>query len=300
MAGLGLLTAFLVLFTAAPAHAQLYAAVLPSARSVQVGQPAMAFATILNAGSSTAVGCSIAPATSVPATFSYQTTDPTTNVATGTPNAPVDIAPGGAQTFVFAFTPTVAFAAINVQLAFACVNGLSAPSVTGMNTFAVTATTGPVADMVEFAVTPTNDGVVRVNVGASAAFAVAISNFGGSSNPAGFNPFYSGVIVDTAAVSLPIQVTMCETNPATGACLAPPVAAPGPCGFSPLSVCPVFPVSPLPGESRTLGIFVTAGGAVAFDPAVNRIFVRHGYGSCGGFVCGFSPATFTSVAVTAQ
>src|SRR5262245_49460862 len=103
------LALWLLVLAASPAHAQLAAAVLPSARSVQIGQPATAFATIVNGGSSMATGCRISDPTTgrgtpVQAVFTYQTTDAKTNALVGTPNTPVDIPPGGAQAFVFAFT----------------------------------------------------------------------------------------------------------------------------------------------------------------------------------------------------
>src|SRR5262249_52821999 len=88
----------------------LQAAGLPLSRSVQVGATATAFATILNAGPGTASTCSIAPSTSVPASFAFQTTNSSTNALTGTPNTPVDIPQGQGQSFVIAFTPSAAFA----------------------------------------------------------------------------------------------------------------------------------------------------------------------------------------------
>ncbi|MDE2485307.1 MAG: hypothetical protein KGL32_08720, partial [candidate division NC10 bacterium] len=100
----------------------LAAAVLPASRSVQVGTPATAFATVINLDTGLATGCSLAPAMSLPATFSYQTTDPTTNALTGSPNTPVDIAPSAAQSFVFALTPTSPIAPTDVPLSFACTN----------------------------------------------------------------------------------------------------------------------------------------------------------------------------------
>src|SRR6185295_7882095 len=83
-------------------------AILPASRAVQVGHTATAFAAIINAGASVAKQVSIGLATDVPGTFSYQTANPI-NVLTGTPNAPVDIPPGGIQNFVIAFTPSAPF-----------------------------------------------------------------------------------------------------------------------------------------------------------------------------------------------
>src|SRR5262245_52497261 len=62
------------------------AALLPSSRSVTVGVPATAFATIVNSGDATAPGCGLVLATSLAADFAFQTTDPATNRIVGAPN----------------------------------------------------------------------------------------------------------------------------------------------------------------------------------------------------------------------
>jgi hypothetical protein len=188
------LALLLVLLVATPTHAQqLYAAVLPSARSVQVGQPATAFATIVNAGTTIARGCSIAaPSGVVPAGFLYQTTDPSTNQVTGTPNTPVDIPADGAQTFIITLTPTSAVPTTVVQFSFACANTASAPVAAYVNTFTLTADTVQPPDIIAVAetatVTPTPPcpgcpaffTVPAVNVGADAVVTVVATDVSGN------------------------------------------------------------------------------------------------------------------------
>jgi hypothetical protein len=112
----GAATAILSSWTAVAASQTLSAAILPAARSVQVGETATAFATIINSGTTTALECRIANATAVAATFAFQTTDPATNQPSGSPNALVNIPAGQRQTFLIALTPTTAFDPIDVQL----------------------------------------------------------------------------------------------------------------------------------------------------------------------------------------
>src|SRR5215831_15756981 len=104
---------------AGPASAQsLVAAVLPSSRSVQVGIPATAFATIINTGAATASSVGISLQTNIPATFSFQTTDPQTNALTGSPNTKVDIPAQGSQSFLIVVTPTAPIAPTDVAFSF--------------------------------------------------------------------------------------------------------------------------------------------------------------------------------------
>jgi hypothetical protein len=65
---------------------------------------------------------------------------------------------------------------------------------------------------------------------------------------------------NTGEATLPITVTICQTNPTTGVCLQ----TPGPTVATTIS-----------GNAEpTFGIFVSATGTVAFDPTNNRIFVQ--------------------------
>jgi len=228
-------------------------AVLPSSRSVLVDVSAAAFATIINVGPGTAIGCGITPLTSIPATFFYQATNPFTNQIIGTPNTPLSIATGGAQSFVFAFTPTAPFAPTDVHLSFGCANSTPSPIITGLNTFLLSASATPVPDIVTAAATLNNDGIVNILAATgTGVFAVATVNLGaGSAITAS---------ADTGAVVLPVSIAICETNPGTGVCLTSPGG----------SVTTQINTNATP----TFGIFVTGMGHVPFDPAANRIFVR--------------------------
>jgi hypothetical protein len=240
-------------FSSSVASSALVAAVLPSSRSVQVGTPATAFATMINIGQATALGCSPAPPSNVPATFTFQTTNPATNQIIGTPNMPVDIAAGAAQSFVFAFTPTGAFAPTEVMVSFDCANTDPAPSIPGLNTLLLTAASTPVPDIVALAATLMNDGVVRIpGATGTGVFAVATVNVGASGAIT--------AMADTGGVTLPVALTICETNPTTGACIAAPAS----------SVTTQMNANATP----TFGIFVMGNDTVPFDPAHHRIFVR--------------------------
>jgi hypothetical protein len=245
------------------------ASVLPASRSVQVGNTATAFATIINAGSAQATSCSISPVTSVFANFSYQTTDPATNAPIGSPNTPVDISAGAAQSFIISFTTTAPFTPTNIELAFDCTNSDTATVIQGVNTLLLSASSGPVADIVALAATPSGDGIVKLpgNSGSNA-FVVATVNVGSQ-----------GVITatpDTGNASLPISLLICETNPTTSTCLSAP------------STSVTTTISG--GATPTFAIFVSGNGFVAFDPANNRIFVE--FQDSGGITRGA-----TSVAV---
>lgn len=230
----------------------LQAAVLPSSRSARVGVVTSGFATILNASGAAGASCGISPITGIPAAFAYQTTSPATNEVTGTPDRPVTIPAGGAQTFVFAFTPTAAFAPTDVALRFDCAN-TAAPVVSGVNTLLLSASTTPVPDIVALAVTPSGDGIVSLaGPAGTGVFAVATSNVGAGASIT--------VSADTGGASPPVDIALCPRNPATSACRVPPAAT--------------ATMQIDANATPTFGIFLAAKGTIPFDPATNRIYVR--------------------------
>jgi hypothetical protein len=158
-----------------------------------------------------------------------------------------------------------------VELSFDCSNTSPALVTAGLNTLLLSASATPVPDIVALVATPSGDGIVDVpGTNGSNAFAVATVNVGSADT-----------ITASAAPSviLPLFLSICETNPATGACLSAPAT----------SVTTPIKTGAIP----TFSIFVTGTGMVPFDPASNRIFVR--FKDAGGVTRG-SP----SVAVRTQ
>ncbi|MBV9824645.1 MAG: hypothetical protein JO001_03040, partial [Alphaproteobacteria bacterium] len=251
----------------------LYAAVLPLSRSVEVGgTPATAFATILNAGPGDASTCTIAPATGVPASFAFQTTDPATNALTGTANTPTNIPAGAGRSFVIAFTPNAAFAPTNVAFIFGCANANPAPSIAGVNTLVLSASTAPKPDIVALAASGDPGYVDIPGATGTGDFAVATVNLGAGAQIT--------VSADTGAANVPVMLTLCQTNPSSGACLATPT--------------PNIVTTIAAEATPTFGIFVAGQGAAVPDlPAINRVFVR--FTDAGGALRGE-----TSVAVRTQ
>ena len=83
---------------------------------------------------------------------------------------------------------------------------------------------------------------------------------GGSSRNRAASPEVPASRARLLALALPLSVSVCQTEPATGQCLAQPapsVTVPIPAGGTP-----------------SFAFFVSASGEVAFDPANNRVFAR--------------------------
>ncbi|WP_147430959.1 hypothetical protein [Thiocapsa rosea] len=229
----------------------IHAAVLPYARAVGIGETATAFASVINSGDSIASGCSIALPGGIPASFGFQATN-ALNIATGTPDTPMDIAPGATQGFVFALTPHGALRAIEIAPVFDCTNTAPAPSHTGLNTFILSAASTAPPDLLAVGVTPSGDGVVRLpSRDGTGFFAVAAVNIGSGGTVT--------ASADDGGRGLPLSLRVCETD-AQGEWIA--------CGNS-------LTRSLARDETAYYTVLVSGSGQrVAFDPATNRLFLR--------------------------
>ncbi len=238
-----------------PPPSPLAAAVLPGGRSVEIGDTATVFATLINGGTTELNGCGIQPSTAAGNySLDYQTTDPATNALIGAPNTPVSIAAGSYQTYVLSFNSNTAQSLPNLPLVFDCADVTPAAVTIGVNTVDLLFSAVPVPDIIALAATASGDGVVTVpfSQNGAAAFAVASVNAGTTGALT--------VVTDTGGAALPLDVSVCQTNPSTGQCLAPPSTT--------------LPVVIDGDETPTFSFFITANGDIPFAPGTSRIFVR--------------------------
>ncbi|MCW5724710.1 MAG: S8 family serine peptidase [Maricaulaceae bacterium] len=233
---------------------RLRAAVLPRYRTSRDGSTVTAFATIINpiSGNTDGHDCRLAAPHAFSGDFSFQTTDPHTNAVTGARDAPVDIPAGGSQSFVFAvrhgWVGPSQFSPI-----FECENIESAP-VNAVNLFDVTVAAGAAPDIIAVAATLGDmPGVVSVPLDGVTAFSVAAINIG--------DPEERVVVWALPSDEyMELDMTICETNPQTGACLAPHA--------------PYIDSSFSVGQVRTYTVRVRSlGEEVSFEPRHHRIEV---------------------------
>lgn len=251
---LALIAGSVLALPGARADTSIAAAVLPVSRSVTINENATLFASIVNAGSETATDCRITNDPQLSGSFSYQTTDSATNTITGTLNTPVDIPVGGVQSFIISLSSNIEVPPTDVAFGFVCSNSSSAPVFPGVNTLLFSASADSVPDLIALGATLSGAGtIVMPDPQSAAAFSVASINVGAAAELT--------VEARTSRADLPLQIALCQTNPATGACLANPSSN-------------NLAYSAAAGDTGTFGVFVTSSDTVPFDPANNRIFVR--------------------------
>ncbi len=234
----------------------IFSAIAPTARTTTVGVGVTGFATIINAGQNVAAACALSLPSGVPANFFYQTTDPVTNLPTGTANAPVNILAGRAQTYYFQITPTQAFTR-DIALNFSCSNAPQPTAISGVNTFLLTAEATPLPDILSVSETPTHDGNILLNAGGTGVMAAAGINI---SAPGTITFTPTDTAYGQVVANLPVTLTICQTSP-QGVCVNPPEPA--------ASVTSTLGN----GDVATFTVFVQATGPIPYDPAKNRVFL---------------------------
>lgn len=227
---------------------KLVNSVLPTSRTPVVGKAVTIFNTVLNAGSNVATGVTLSMDPTPAGTFTYRQTNCATNAIIGGPNPSIDIAVGSMACYMLSFTPSATFAATQVHIQAQASNAPGTSLLTGINTWLLRSTAAAGPDII--ALTTTTD-FHQVACSGSAAFAVALSNVGAAASG------NIAVSANTGSTSLPISVSISETNPGTGAIIGDNILE----GVG-------------AGENRTVAVFVTFNGCIAFDPAANRIFIN--------------------------
>jgi len=183
----------------------------------------------------------------------YQTTNPGTNALTGGANSPATIAGNdGVQSFLLTLNGIDPVDTAALMLDFDCLGAAPAAVETGVDTIDLTLSATPAADIIALAATAGGNGIVTMPRGGAAAFAVATSNLGA--------PSLIIVSADIGDAGLPVTLSLCQSNPQTGQCLATPSAT--------------VPLSFAGGATPTFSIFVTATAPIPLDPAKARAFVR--------------------------
>ena len=231
-----------------PPPTTLVNSVLPTSRSIPVGTLATIFNTVINAGANTAAGLTLSMNPVPAGTFAYQQTDCATNAVVGTPNPSLDLAPGGVLCYVLSFTPSATFAATSVHIQAQAINAPSTTLLTGINTWLLRATVTPEVDII--ALTTTTD-FHQVSCSGANVFAVALSNVGAAATGD------ITVTANTGTAILPLSISISEIDSVTAAVIGDNVLQ-----------------NVGAGENRSVAVFVTFNGCIAFDPAANRIFIE--------------------------
>lgn len=253
----------LVLCFAATAHAQVdvagkvFASTLPEQRTVQPGDTASWFATIINSSNADIHNCraemrvetpmfvsfpSYSPFDPGSNPFHFQTTDPATNSLIGSLDTPFDIPAGGSQTIAF-FVETDASTDdpqgfpvldhtenVRVPVDYVCDEGSILP--TAVNQPRLTVSSEVLPDIIPTALDLENSGIVHFDDTPFSAVAVAailanpgdgpFANIVVSANDVLWRP-YDHMDTFHAVSELPnLGALICETNPADGTCLADP------------------------------------------------------------------------------
>lgn len=247
---------------AQPQSATLVASVLPSARSGHVGGPDITvLMSVINAGSSPAGHCSISAPAGAPVSIAYAQTDPATNIPmTGSNNDEFGLAGGQTRSFVLSLTPQTVSSGEEVFPQVVCDEGSVAP-IPGVNGVFVTIENAPGPDILSISATNAGGGIVDIpGVSGTGFMTVSAINIGaGDGSTADASEATLTVSVDSGSATLPLTLSICETDAASN-CLAAPSGS---------------VQAAIGNDASFFAVFATGEGtAIPLDPANSRINVR--------------------------
>jgi len=232
---------------------ELFAAVLPSSRSVEIDSYASFYATVINAGAEDLSNCRAEVANNVPGTLWYRPMQPGIIYPTAERGTPADIPAGASQLLFLEFRSSTVLLPVEIAFDFVCDGAEPAAVVSGVNTLLFSASTQRTPDIVALTATLTGDGIVNLPTdGSGAFFAAATSNLGATGNLT-VRAVGSG---DAAFADL----TVCATNAVTGRCTS--LSAPS----TTLRIGS--------GERNTFTAFMRSTRNIPFDPARNRVSLQ--------------------------
>lgn len=243
---------------------QLFAATAPGARSGVVGGDAItAFVSVVASAGRQVENCVMTVPDGAPVSLTYRATN-ASNEAIGGDNPIFSVDGSTPSTFVMALTPNETTPAEGYLFhpVIECAAEYAAP-VVGVNSLALSigAEAGP--DIISIGATPTSDGVVRINGNPGVeAFTAAATNIGAGDGSGAADEATITVTADTGDAQLPLLLTVCETDPNTGQCLADQAD----------SVETVFTGSDV--KFFTAFVYTDGADGVTFDPANARVFLR--------------------------
>jgi YVTN family beta-propeller protein len=232
----------------APPRSPLTATVSPLARSVTVGAHPVVRATLSNNGATPlACGVEALPPSANDLQLSYLPTN-AAGASTGPADKQVTVAGHATQFFDITLTSKTAQAVTSLPLIFNCNGVTRAPSVAGVNTLDLAFSANKTADVIARAYIDT----VTVPVNGNRNFAVSTNNVGAADTLT--------ISADDNGALLPLAITVCPSNPKTGACLS----AAG------KSISVPFAAN----EKQTFLVSVHAADYIPPVPNQSRIFVR--------------------------
>ncbi len=253
----------------------IHSAILPLSRSIGERdtntEPATYFTSIINAGNADAEHCSVIYDGNGFVNVGFQVNDPVTNEPLGdvefsSLGGEFDIPADSVRQLTLSVFQSNEFDTQTIELDYRCLNSPDAPRVRGVNNLLIASSRLPLPDLITGAVTQGNTGIARLpGTGGTAAFAVSTINIGAEDELTARVVFDLAELIETSAAGAISEAStaslqICETNPATGACLASPTST------------AVRRIANQ--EIATYTVFVIGGGSeIPLDPATNRAFV---------------------------